>query len=156
VASAGCQPLSGVEQSEWVMVHVLETDEHRTVIRPVLVLVPISEISVERTWNVAGMQAAGSNTVVLKDVFVPEHRIVFFAKILSGGYAADHSEEPLAAGTVLSFLTVSVIGPVLGMAEAALEHTLDILGKGKPIGASLYRNAVDSRVCSSTSPRRPR
>jgi alkylation response protein AidB-like acyl-CoA dehydrogenase len=144
VASARCLPLSGVDQSGWVMVHVPETDEHGTVLRPMLVLVPISEVSVERTWNVAGMQATGSNTVVLENVFVPEHRIMPFAKILSGGYAADHPEEPLAAGTVLSFLTVTVMGPVLGMAEAALEHTLDILGKGKPIGASLYRNAVDS------------
>jgi 3-hydroxy-9,10-secoandrosta-1,3,5(10)-triene-9,17-dione monooxygenase len=45
---------------------------------------------------------------------------------------------------VLSLLTVTAIGPVLGMAEAALEHTRDILAKGKSIGASLYRDAVDS------------
>ena len=143
LSSARCQPLSGVDQSSWVMVHVPEIGDDGTV-SPMLVLVPISEVSVERTWNVAGMQGTGSNTVVLDEVFVPEHRILYFGKVLSGGYADDHPDEPLTNGTVLSFLIVTVIGPVLGMAEAALEHTMGILGKGKAIGASLYRDAVDS------------
>jgi alkylation response protein AidB-like acyl-CoA dehydrogenase len=92
----------------------------------------------------AGMRGTSSNTLVLDEVFVPDHRIVSFPRVLSGGYAADHPGEPLAAGTVLSFLIVTTVGPVLGMAEAALEHTLEILGKGKSIGASSYRNAIDS------------
>ncbi len=44
----------------------------------------------------------------------------------------------------MSFLIVTTLGPLLGMAEAALEHTLEILGKGKSIGASTYQNAIDS------------
>jgi alkylation response protein AidB-like acyl-CoA dehydrogenase len=144
VASARCQPLSGVDQASWALVHVPEHDQEGNLIRPVLLLVPMSDVLVERTWHVAGMQGTGSNTVVLDDVFVPDHRVVSFPKILSGGYAAEYPGEPLAAATILSFLVVTTMGPVLGMADAALEHTLKILSNGKSIGASFYRNAIDS------------
>jgi alkylation response protein AidB-like acyl-CoA dehydrogenase len=144
VASAHCRPLSGIHQAEWAIVHVPERDQDGNIIRPVLVLVPVSAGSVEQTWHVAGMSGTGSDSLVLDEVFVPSHRVLSFPKVLSGGYAAEHPGEALAAGTIMSFLCVSTLGPVLGMAEAALEHTMEILGKGKSIGASSYRNAIDS------------
>lgn len=144
VASARCQPLSGINQAGWALVHVPECDQDGNIVRPVLVLVPLSAGSAEQTWHVAGMSGTASNTLVLDEVFVPSHRVLSFPKVISGGYAAEHPGEDLAVGTIMSFLIVTTVGPVIGMADAALEHTLEILAKGKSIGASSYRNAIDS------------
>lgn len=123
LVSARVQPLSGVHHSAWVLVGFPVPDQDPPT-DPRLALVPITDTSVETTWQVAGMQGTGSDTVVLDEVFVPAHRIISTADLFVGGYAADHPGERLAAGTVRSFLVVTIIGPVLGMAEAALDHTL--------------------------------
>jgi alkylation response protein AidB-like acyl-CoA dehydrogenase len=140
VASAVCRPLSGVHQAGWALVHVPVYDNGEVTERTML-LVPLDDVAVEETWHVAGLQATGSDTVVLDEVFVPRHRVLSFARMTVGGYAQDHPAEPLAATTVLSDLIVTVMGPVLGMAQAALEHTREILSSGKSIGASLYTDA---------------
>ncbi|GAB2833013.1 flavin-dependent monooxygenase [Actinocorallia aurea] len=36
--------------------------------------VPAAEVKVDDVWHMAGMAGTGSNTVVLEDVFVPDHR----------------------------------------------------------------------------------
>ena len=41
-----------------------------------LYLVPVSEVKQDDTWYCAGLRASGSNTSVLDNVFVPEHRSV--------------------------------------------------------------------------------
>jgi hypothetical protein len=54
-----------------------------------------------------------------------------------------------ATTSVSSLIAVAQMAPALGLAAAALEHTLEILGKGRTIGTSIYRNAIRS---PSTSP----
>jgi alkylation response protein AidB-like acyl-CoA dehydrogenase len=56
---------------------------------------PMSELEIEDTWFVAGMCGTGSNTLVAKDVFVPDHRVLPMSKILNGEHLARrHSGEP--------------------------------------------------------------
>ena len=52
-----------------------------------VVLMPMSELSIEDTWFVAGMKGTGSNTVVAEDVFVPEHRYMSMTAAFQGIYA---------------------------------------------------------------------
>jgi 3-hydroxy-9,10-secoandrosta-1,3,5(10)-triene-9,17-dione monooxygenase len=108
------------------------------------VLVPMDQARIEETWNTAGMRGTGSHTVNVDDVLVPGHRIVSYPKALAGGYAAEHPDEPLYATTASSLLAVGQMAPALGLAAAALEHTLGILGKGRAVGTTIYDNAVDS------------
>ena len=46
-----------------------------------LYLVPESDLKQDDTWYCAGLRASGSLTVVLDDVFVPEHRSVSFSTL---------------------------------------------------------------------------
>jgi 3-hydroxy-9,10-secoandrosta-1,3,5(10)-triene-9,17-dione monooxygenase len=52
-----------------------------------LYLVPVSELKQEDTWYCAGLSATGSNTAVLDDVFVPEHRSVSFSTLRDAAFA---------------------------------------------------------------------
>lgn len=146
VVSARCQPLSGVHHSAWALVGFPTPEDAGIAQSPapdgspvadsMIALVPIQDTSIENTWHVAGMQGTGSDTAVLEEVFVPAHRIISSTDLFSGGCAGNHPSERLAAGTVRSFLAVTIIGPVLGMAEAALDHTIKSLTDSSTARAS--------------------
>jgi 3-hydroxy-9,10-secoandrosta-1,3,5(10)-triene-9,17-dione monooxygenase len=138
------QPLTGVDHAQWVMVGALVSDENGTVVDQGMALIPLGEVQVIQTWHVAGMQGTGSNTVTVDDVFVPGHRVLSFPKALIGGYADEHPSEPLYGAPLSSFLALTLMGPILGMAESALHHTMELLDRGKSISGSIYRDARDS------------
>lgn len=48
-----------------------------------IVLVPMSELSIEDTWYSVGVRGSGSNTAVAKDVFVPERRALLISALLA-------------------------------------------------------------------------
>jgi alkylation response protein AidB-like acyl-CoA dehydrogenase len=48
------------------------------------VLVPLAEIEILDDWQPLGLAGTGSRSLVLHDVFVPEHRVVMVADLFSG------------------------------------------------------------------------
>jgi 3-hydroxy-9,10-secoandrosta-1,3,5(10)-triene-9,17-dione monooxygenase len=136
--------MSGVYDSQWTIVTTTVEDEHGTALDLHVALVPMSEASIEQTWHVAGLQGMGSETVVLQDVFVPEHRLLSLPKLLGSGYAAEHPDEPLCVAPVLSLLAITTVAPVLGMAEAVLSQVKDSLDKR--MAAASGTGSVDFRV----------
>jgi len=75
-------------------------------------------------WFMSGMLATGSNTVVAKDVFVPEHRTVDATTLLQPSADGDGAMSPLP---VLAVLALVAAAPALGASEAALEFFRDRL-----------------------------
>jgi len=138
------EPLSGVQDAQWALVGVPLVDSSGTPLGPAMALIPTNAGTVEQTWQVAGMQGTGSHTFVVDEAFVPAHRILSLPKVLTGAYAADHPGELLYQAMAIPFLTLAMMGPILGMAQAALSVTLDRLAKGKPVGGTTYQNAIDS------------
>ena len=59
------------------------------------VVMPMSELTIEDTWFVAGMKGTGSNTIVADRVFVPEHRYVSVPAAIDGHYRTEHTDEAL-------------------------------------------------------------
>ena len=47
-------------------------------------LVPFTEIEIVDDWHVLGLAGTGSKSLVLDDVFVPEHRVVMLADLYAG------------------------------------------------------------------------
>ena len=93
-----------------------------------LLLIPVSDLSVELTWDPTGMRGTASNTLRGTDVFVPNHRILsFFAAdgAIAGHTANEHSDEALYRTPLAGFASASIVGPLIGMAKAALSHTLN-------------------------------
>jgi alkylation response protein AidB-like acyl-CoA dehydrogenase len=122
------QPTSGVHHSEWAMVAVAlegETDADRDL---TLALLPTGAGSTESTWDVTGLRATGSDTLVFDEVFVPEHLLLSRTRMLSGGYRKDHPDEPLSAAAVAPTLSLLLVAPLLGMGLAALEYARERLG----------------------------
>jgi alkylation response protein AidB-like acyl-CoA dehydrogenase len=93
---------------------------------PGFFLLRTSDITIEDDWRVMGLAGTGSKRIVARGAFVPTHRAVTFAE-LAGATAPGmraHS-NPLYRQSFLAVLPVTIVSPVLGMAEGALAAYLD-------------------------------
>jgi alkylation response protein AidB-like acyl-CoA dehydrogenase len=69
-------------------------------------VVPVADLAVERTWQMAGMRGTGSHTLVADDLLVPADRVAAAASF--------------ALSDLLLYAT-TVLGPVVGAAQGALD-----------------------------------
>lgn len=76
-------------------------------------------VEVEPTWDAMGMRGTASNDVVLRDVFVPDERVL-----------ADRPhgviDPPLQVILSIAFPIIAAV--YLGIAESARDHAVDLLG----------------------------
>lgn len=108
---------SGVNHGDWVMVNCIEPGA----MIPRFAVLPRADARVLDVWRVAGMAATGSNTVVVEDLFVPEHRTLQ-AHLLK--LAASPGEALYPDSTVKypmgPTLAIVACTPALGAAEGGL------------------------------------
>ena len=109
---------SGLRHSQWIMIGGLvfrEGEDHPDMR---LYLVPVAEVKQEDTWFCAGLSATGSNTCVLDNVFVPEHRSVSFATLRDAcSPGAKVNTNPIYQGPFLAVHSYALLGPALGAAR---------------------------------------
>lgn len=111
---------SGLRHSQWIMIGGLaqRPGEDHPDMR--LYLVPVAEVKQEDTWYCAGLRGSGSQTVVLDDVFVPEHRSVSFATLRDGCSPGSRvNTNPIYRGPFVAVHSYALAGPVLGLARGA-------------------------------------
>jgi 3-hydroxy-9,10-secoandrosta-1,3,5(10)-triene-9,17-dione monooxygenase len=92
-------------------------------------MIPVSDYSIEETWFVAGMSGSGSNTVVLDDVFVPEHRVLALGASAVHGLPTPFTDESLYQAPFLAPGCLILAGPQLGLARAALDLVIEKAGR---------------------------
>jgi alkylation response protein AidB-like acyl-CoA dehydrogenase len=115
---------SGSLHATWAYVGVLQLGPEGPIDMGV-VLMPMSELSIEDTWFVAGMKGTGSNTVVAEDVFVPEHRYMSMMAGFQGIYPTEHTDEALYRAAFMPFAALILVGPLLGLGRAALKLAIE-------------------------------
>lgn len=135
---------SGCLHSQWAMLGVPVVDENGTQIDQGLALIPMSELTVEDTWYVAGMRGTGSSTLVADEVFVPAHRILSVTQGIEGKYPTEHTDEELYRAAFVPVLSLVLVGPQLGLAQGALELVRGSLAKGRGISYTFYDKSTDS------------
>jgi alkylation response protein AidB-like acyl-CoA dehydrogenase len=125
---------SGCEVADWasLVVGVAEGDEPAAA---GLVLVPISQLHIERTWRAAGMQGTGSHTLVADEVFVPD------ALTVLGPVPAVPAPPPAA---ISLGATLSHLAPLLGAADAAVTEFREVFAGDRAPSRTTYARLVDS------------
>lgn len=90
--------------------------------------VPIGDCDILDTWDVTAMQASGSWDMRLDDVFIPEHRQVKAAELISGtAPGLIINKGPLWRVPFVTMATLAGIGPMIGGAEGMFEICAEIL-----------------------------
>jgi 3-hydroxy-9,10-secoandrosta-1,3,5(10)-triene-9,17-dione monooxygenase len=136
---------SGSLHAQWAMLGCVEHDENGALKAQYLALVPMSELSIEDTWFTTGMRGSGSNCIVGKDVFVPDHRLLDIMAAVRGEYPTPFKEEVAyraAFGPVSSLL---LIGPQLGIGRAALKYVIEKAPQ-RAIAYTSFTKQTDSTV----------
>lgn len=128
--------MSGVAHSDWALVcavvHGGVSSESK------MFAVPRSAYRVEDTWFSVGMQGTGSNTLVLDEVFVPEHRVFDRTDLFAGRAGPDAAaappcyRAPLQAVNGLIFAAPAV-GAAHGMVRGFAGHFAEKLGTAQPL-----------------------
>ena len=120
---------SGCDNAQWSLcAALLPSKTEGGPFAPAFLLVPASDYLIDDTWNVVGLGGTGSKTLVLNDVFVPEHRVLSFADTTSGKTpgAALYAENPTFSIPMLSNIPSCLASAAVGAAAGALEDYLDV------------------------------
>jgi alkylation response protein AidB-like acyl-CoA dehydrogenase len=140
---------SGCEHAHWCFLVATPDDVEAISGMPppqVAVVVPMSDVSIEDTWFVAGMCGTGSNTLVAQDVLVPDRRIL--AVDPEGGSASANrtpTEEPSDYWPFWPTITGTATGPLVGMAQAVFDLIKAGVSK-RGITYTSYERQTDSHI----------
>lgn len=132
---------SGCLHSQWGQVGLPIPNEMGEIVDQGFAAIPMSDLSIEDTWYVAGMKGTGSNTLVAEDVFVPDHRIISVPAAVQGRYGTEHTDEALYRSAYIPVASLILAGPQLGLAQAALELVLEKAPK-RSISYTFYETQV--------------
>jgi 3-hydroxy-9,10-secoandrosta-1,3,5(10)-triene-9,17-dione monooxygenase len=114
---------SGLRHSHWIMIGGLVQRDGEDHPDMRLYLVPVSELKQDDTWYCAGLRASGSNTAVLDNVFVPEHRSVSFSALREGASPGSKvNANPIYRTPFIAVHSYALLGPVLGLARGAYDE----------------------------------
>ena len=116
---------SGCRYADWVIVGFPAVDDAGDPLGDRSALIPARDWTVDDTWFVAGMRGTGSNTVVVDNIFVPEHRTFSVADAVQGKYATPYADEALYRSAFVPVLSIVLAAPVVGIAEATLELVIE-------------------------------
>jgi 3-hydroxy-9,10-secoandrosta-1,3,5(10)-triene-9,17-dione monooxygenase len=93
-------------------------------------LVPLGDYRIEDDWHVVGLKGTGSNTLVMKDVFVPRHRFTSFkamSDLASPGLQTNTAPVYKMPWGTIHPTTIST--PIVGMAYGAYAAHVEHQGK---------------------------
>ncbi|HRF08575.1 MAG TPA: acyl-CoA dehydrogenase family protein [Xanthobacteraceae bacterium] len=114
------------------------------------VMVPLSDVVIEDTWHTLGMRGSGSKDIVVKDVFVPNHRVMPTYPTFLG--LSPHAKAPTYRLSVYSGLPAMLSGSVLGMAEAGLRAFIDATAvRLTPHGVAKAKNPLMQKRVSESA-----
>jgi len=109
---------SGCNHFEWIILGAKEDGSDQAH----LYLVSKSDFKIKKDWNVVGLSATGSNTVVLDDVFVPDHRKISFSDATEGIAPGAEIYGNLYSLPFFAVSSYCLVGPALGMAWGAFDN----------------------------------
>src|SRR4051812_603817 len=116
---------SGFLPAQWAVCGIRMTNERSEIQNFGLSLMPLSDLSIEDTWFMAGMKGTGSNTIVANDAFVPEHRFLPYPPAFQGHYRTEHLDEITYRVALVPVTILILVGSQLGVARAALDHVIE-------------------------------
>lgn len=118
------------------------------------VLVNREQYEIEDTWNVVGLAATGSNDIVVKDAFVPAHRMLDVMSTREGKTPGAQANPHYLFGLPLfAPFAHSLVGPALGAAQGALDQIVeDLAGKASAANVKLAEQpTIQARIAEAAA-----
>ena len=101
-------------------------------------LFPKADYDVEDNWHVVGLVGTGSKNVIVKDLFIPAHRVLTLEAALSGDPpGARINPGDLYKIPFFAAISICLCAPIMGMAQGALDEYLEATRARMTRGAAL-------------------
>jgi 3-hydroxy-9,10-secoandrosta-1,3,5(10)-triene-9,17-dione monooxygenase len=115
---------SGCHHADWLLLgEMVHGNDGGEPIDSGVMLVPANDAQIQDDWYTGGLTGTGSNSVAVKDLFVPEHRFLSVpAAIESAAPGCGLHQSNLYYSAAVPVLTLFIATPALGMARRALEQ----------------------------------
>ena len=128
---------SGCDNAQWAFCAAIMPQGEGKPPRAGFLLVPNSDYRIDDDWHVIGLAGTGSKTLVLDDVFVPAHRVLFFDEATAGRTpgARHYARNPIYTIPMLPNVSSCIVSPAIGAAQGALEHYVAMVGTRTTRGA---------------------
>ncbi len=137
---------SGCDAAGWVMVGAASPEGH------IWLLLPRSGYEIVDTWFVSGLKGTGSKDIIIKDAFVPKHRVVYRDRAgdqdLTGWdiHQSDRYRMPLAV-----LLGWDLVAPMLGIAMGMIEEFTGLLTGTSGPGRTADSEGVQLRLSQAAA-----
>ena len=114
---------SGCDYAQWAILGAFlgaAGDAHSVA----YLLVPLSDIEIVDDWQVLGLAGTGSKSLLLREVFVPEHRCVMVSDLFAGTPpgAAVHPDYPVVRAPRGFLVSYSLPPVAIATARRALDY----------------------------------
>ena len=117
---------SGFHHGHWDQLGIPLVNEAGEVTGRGSALLPISDVISLDDWDPIGLRGSGSTSVTVKDVFVPDERVVTMSRNLQDDYASTHLRgEHTYRFPLIPILATRLLCPMVGMAKAAVERLME-------------------------------
>jgi resorcinol 4-hydroxylase (FADH2) len=128
---------SGCDHSSWTRLGAFITTPGAA--RPqdgAFFLLPIGDVEIEDNWFVCGLSGTGSKNIIVREAFVPQHRVLLFGDTRSGrAPGARHHKNPLYRVPLLVLGATMLASTAVGAAKGAVEAYLEMTSGHKTRGA---------------------
>lgn len=137
--------VSGCLHADWLYFGVPLQDEKGEV-EMAVIIVPRKEAYIHDDWDVIGLRGSASNSVTLKDVFVPDHRVSLDRLAREGYYTAPELKDvPVYRTPFVPALTLSIVAPAIGLAKQTMDIQMDTIHRSG-IGNTYYTKQAEATV----------
>ena len=137
--------VSGSPHADWCYFGFPLVDDNGGIEMAIMVI-PRDELEVLDDWYVMGLKGSGSNSCKIQNVFVPEHRVSLDRLASKGHYLIDPLKDVgLYRSSFVPSLTLSIVAPALGLAQAAMDLYMERLPKAG-IGNTFYSKQNEAPI----------
>ena len=134
---------SGMDNCPWIIVAAnLPTQDADGNSAKGYALARTADFEVEDNWQVVGLAGSGSKNVLCRDMFIPAHRLLPLEDTMSGRPpGAEHNDGPLYRIPLFASMSCSLVAPIMGMAQGALDNFVATTKQRITRGAALSKPA---------------
>ena len=128
--------------SNWIGLAALRRTDRGPL--PVLMLARAEDVEMEDNWDASGMAGTGTNIIRVKDLFVPEYRIIRVPDLAAGTFPRRAlSDDPYFNRPMIQFFMAFSAPTMLGIARGATDVYLEKL-PGRSITYTNYSKAIEA------------
>lgn len=107
---------SGCDHGDWAFVGAPRKNADGSPVDRIALLVPATDYTIDDDWHVFGLAGTGSKTLVIKDAFVPDHRV---HSLLD--YNLDHAWGPHYRLPFFQAFFTGVSSVIIGIAQGGVD-----------------------------------